>query len=56
MKVIDTSEIIHAVENLCITANYYLNNDILDALQKNLMLKNLMLEYISLTKLLKMHI
>ncbi|HHY24582.1 MAG TPA: fumarate hydratase [Clostridiaceae bacterium] len=36
MKVIDTSEIIHAVENLCITANYYLNNDILDALQKKL--------------------
>ncbi|HOJ12833.1 MAG TPA: fumarate hydratase [Clostridiales bacterium] len=36
MKVIDASTIIDTVESLCITANYYLNNDILDVLQKKL--------------------
>ncbi|NSW92604.1 MAG: fumarate hydratase [Firmicutes bacterium] len=36
MRFIDTSLIIDTVENLCITANYNLNQDILDALKKNL--------------------
>ncbi len=36
MKVIDATEIIHIVENLCINANYHLNNDILEALQEKL--------------------
>lgn len=36
MRIIETSAIINTVENLCISANYYLNNDVLDALQKNI--------------------
>jgi len=33
MKVIDTNCIIQAVENLCMEANYYLNQDVLDGLK-----------------------
>ncbi len=34
MKTIHVEEIINSVEKLCIEANYYLNNDILEALKK----------------------
>jgi len=36
MRELDVSEIINAVEKLCIDANYYLNSDIVKALQKNI--------------------
>lgn len=36
MKTIDTMQIIETVEKLCIDANYYLNEDILNALKKGL--------------------
>ena len=36
MKTIDVNQIIETVEKLCMDANYYLNNDILDALKKGI--------------------
>ncbi|MCX7708265.1 MAG: fumarate hydratase [Clostridia bacterium] len=36
MKTITTEQIIGAVEKLCIEANYFLNNDVLEALQRGL--------------------
>jgi len=39
MKTVDVEKIIETVEKLCIDANYYLNDDIADSLQKGLSLE-----------------
>ncbi len=44
MRIINSKDITYAVKKLSIEANYFINEDILKALEKNMLVKNLLLE------------